>query len=191
MYELDDLTTIDTYDFISHCIALFVMVIFFIIIKRKDVLQFKATAPKFYVLAMLLGIGFVFFQALLNILYHLEIDPEFYTYEFTLKRLKLMFGLSIIIIAPITEELFFRGYLQRELTKKYKPYLAIFLASLLFAFIHLQIQSSIFNSSYIDWHHAYIAFFGGFISGVLFYKSKSITPSILYHIFWNLTVTVV
>ena len=34
----------------------------------------------------------------------------------------------------------------------------------------------------------YITFFGGLILGTLFYKSKSLIPAILAHIFWNLTV---
>ncbi|MEM6717901.1 MAG: type II CAAX endopeptidase family protein [Bacteroidota bacterium] len=179
------------YDFINSSIFLFVLTIIFTVCKRKDVLEFHKTKPKFYILAIFLGIGFVFFQAFLNLIYHFKLSYLFVDYNFSLSDLQSFNALAYTCIIPITEELFFRNYIQRELTQKYHPYLAITLASLLFAFIHLQIIIYLFHYPFIDWHHAYITLFGGLISGVLLYKSKSIVPSILFHICWNITVSVV
>ncbi|PCH99685.1 MAG: hypothetical protein COB81_10510 [Flavobacteriaceae bacterium] len=36
----------------------------------------------------------------------------------------------------------------------------------------------------------YIALFGGLISGVLYYKSNSIIPSIIFHVIWNLMANI-
>jgi len=189
--DIDSFNTLDIYSLVSECIFACILIILFISIKRKDVFEFKKTAPKFYILGILLGIGFVFFQSVLDFLYYFEIAPDLYNYKFAPEELKSFDALRSILLVPFIEELFFRNYLQRELIQKYKPCLAIFFTSLLFAYIHLQVEVAIFDNTSINWHHGYITLFGGYILGVLSYKSKSIIPSILLHIFWNLTVTIV
>jgi membrane protease YdiL (CAAX protease family) len=52
-------------------------------------------------------------------------------------NLMLIFG-SIAIVAPVVEELLFRGYLQNALARKMKPGFAIAIASAVFGAIHLQ-----------------------------------------------------
>ncbi|KAB1160833.1 CPBP family intramembrane metalloprotease [Tenacibaculum aiptasiae] len=49
----------------------------------------------------------------------------------------------------------------------------------------------ILESSNQDWHLFYLTFFGGIISGFLYFKSKSIEPSIVFHVFWNTMVYIV
>ncbi len=46
--------------------------------------------------------------------------------------------LAIAIIAPVVEELLFRGYLQTALAKRMKPWMAIAVSSLVFGAIHMQ-----------------------------------------------------
>jgi uncharacterized protein len=46
--------------------------------------------------------------------------------------------MAIAILAPLIEELLFRGYLQTALVEKMNHHLAIWLAALIFAIIHLQ-----------------------------------------------------
>ncbi|WP_298512320.1 CPBP family intramembrane glutamic endopeptidase [uncultured Kordia sp.] len=188
---IDSINTLDIYNLVSDCVFASILIILFISLKRKDVFEFNATAPKFYILGIILGIGFVFFQTILDFVYYFEVAPDLYNYKFAPENLKSIDTFRSIIIAPFVEELFFRNFLQRELIQKYKPYLAIFFTSLLFAYIHLQVEGAIFDDAYINWHHAYITFFGGYILGVLSFKSKSIIPAILLHMFWNLTVTIV
>lgn len=179
------------YDTINDVIVLIASVLLFKYFHQTSTLEFKKTNLKFIILAVILGIGYVFFQALLNCIYYFDFTSDFYEYKFTLENLYTFTAISSVLIVPIYEELFFRNYIQRKLSKEYKPYVAIFFASLLFALIHLPFESLFLDFIDFSWHHAYIAFFGGCISGILFYKSKSIIPSILFHMFWNLTVFVV
>ncbi|MEM6686116.1 MAG: type II CAAX endopeptidase family protein [Bacteroidota bacterium] len=182
---------IEVYDTLNSLIMLIILGMVFTIAKRKDVLTFKKTESNYYLLGILLGIGFVFFQPILNIIYYLEFTTNFIDYEFTIERLKSLNILAYVIFIPIAEELFFRNFIQRELSKTYKPYLAILLASLLFAFMHITFENIFLGYYFFNMHQAYITLFGGFISGVLLYKSQSVVPSILFHVFWNLTVHVV
>lgn len=171
---------------INSVVSLIFLLLIFKIIKRTDLLKFNKVDPKYYLSAIILGIGFVFFQSILNIFYHLKISSDLFDFDFTLDRLTNLNALATIFVVPITEELFFRNYLQVELTKNYKVFKAIIFSSLLFAFIHIPFVSLIYESINFNLHQAYITFFGGLISGVLLYKSKSIVPSIIFHIFWNL-----
>ncbi|MFB9053072.1 lysostaphin resistance A-like protein [Formosa undariae] len=95
--------------------------------------------------------------------------------------------IASIFVVPITEELFFRNYILRGLLQNYKPIIAIILSSLMFAFIHIPFISLFYEFLDFSLHQTYITIFGGLLSGILFYKSKSIVPSIIFHIFWNLT----
>lgn len=170
--------------------SIIILILVFKYTKHDDLPVLKKTKTIFYPLAILLGIGYVFFQSLLNILYFFEVSEDLFNYEFTLKHFTSLNIIAYILTIPITEELFFRNFIQRELSKNYKPHVAILFASLLFAFIHIPFTALFFEFMEFSIHHAYIALFGGLISGILFYKSKSIIPSILFHIFWNLTVYV-
>ena len=188
---MESVSLIKTSHFINSIITLVSLVFIFKSLKQSDLLKFDKPEPKYYFIALISGIGFVFFQSILNIFYHQEISSEIFDYNFTLEQLTSLSVISSIIFVPITEELFFRNYLLRRLIEKYKPLKAIILSSLLFAFIHVALVSLFFEFMDFSFHHAYIAMFGGLIAGMLFYKSKSIIPSIIFHIFWNLTSYVV
>ena len=182
--EMESVSLIKASHFVNSIITL-------VWLKQSDLLKLDKPEPKYYFIALISGIGFVFFQSILNIFYHQEISSELFDYDFTLERLTSLSVISSIIFVPITEELFFRNYLLRRLIEKHKPMKAIILSSLLFAFIHVPLVSLFFEFMDFSFHHAYIAMFGGFIAGILFYKSKSIIPSIIFHIFWNLTSYIV
>jgi membrane protease YdiL (CAAX protease family) len=171
---------------INDLITLILLILLFKLFKRTDLLEFKKTEPKYYLIAVLAGIGFVFFQSILNIIYYREASIDYFFTDFTLERLTSLNVLASIAIVPITEELVFRNYILRDLLKDNKPAVAIIISSLLFAFIHLPIMGSFLGGSMFSFHHAYITLFGGLIAGILFYKSKSIIPSIIFHVFWNL-----
>ncbi|WP_435263482.1 CPBP family intramembrane glutamic endopeptidase [Tenacibaculum sp. nBUS_03] len=99
--------------------------------------------------------------------------------------------ISAVLMIPIGEELFFREYIQNNLQKKISAVVSILLASLLFASIHSPYMNLILESSKQDWHLFYLTIFGGIISGILYLKSKSIGPSIIFHMFWNIMVYIV
>jgi membrane protease YdiL (CAAX protease family) len=82
---------------------------------------------------------------------------------------------TIVIIAPVFEEIFWRKQIFGLLLKKYSPALAIVLSSMLFACGHLRIYD--FGSLFI-W---------GLIFCFVYYKSKSIELSIFIHSISNLS----
>jgi len=171
-----------------NSIALLTLLIFVLkLLRRPDLLKINKSQTKYYVLAVILGIGFVFFQPILNIIYNVEFSSEAFHFNFDPQRLISFNVIALGVLFPITEEMFFRNYLQRELTKEYNPLLGIIIASVLFAFIHIPYQSLFVEFIDFSLHRPFITLFGGVILGILFYNSKSIIPSIIFHIIWNFT----
>ncbi|TKG96159.1 CPBP family intramembrane metalloprotease [Puteibacter caeruleilacunae] len=82
---------------------------------------------------------------------------------------------TVIFVAPLVEELIFRGIILDGLLKKYSPVFAIFFSGLLFALAH-------FN----PWQIV-TAFALGVFSGWMYYKTKSLLPCILIHFTANFT----
>jgi uncharacterized protein len=82
-------------------------------------------------------------------------------------------AIVIIGIAPILEELFFRGFILQGLVNKIGPYFGAVLTALLFAIVHLQFASFI------------PIFILSLILSILFIRSKSIWPCIIFHLINN------
>lgn len=80
-----------------------------------------------------------------------------------------------VIAAPILEELIFRGIILDGLLKKYSPKKSILIAAVLFGLIHL------------DRYQLVIAFLMGIFSGWVYYRTRSLTFSIIIHAVANLT----
>ncbi|MFB9054319.1 lysostaphin resistance A-like protein [Formosa undariae] len=154
----------------------------------------KKTHLKWYLCALILGMSFVFMQTPLNWIYNLIFGTE-YQIAYSIDGLAKAKFTNINIIAtvlmiPIGEELFFRGYIQNNLQKKTNTVVAILLTSLLFASIHAPYANLILDLIKQDWHLFYLALFGGIISGILYFKSKSIGPSIIFSMFWNIMISI-
>jgi len=182
------------YFFIQGVLQLIAVLIFIYFIKNRTLKKLvKTTHYKWYLFALILGISFVFMQTPLKWIYNLLFGTDYYiAYRFDgLQKFKNINLISINLLIPIGEELFFREYLQNNLQKKTNTIVAIILASVLFASIHSPYMNLILESLKQDWHLFYLTIFGGLISGLLYFKSKSIGPSIIFHIFWNLMVTIV
>ncbi|ATP40974.1 CPBP family intramembrane metalloprotease [Solibacillus sp. R5-41] len=86
----------------------------------------------------------------------------------------ILFFVNICILAPIWEELFFRGILLRRLTLKWSPQKSIIVSSLLFGLIHVNPITVLF------------AFFFGCVLGYAYLKTKSIIVPIVVHSFSNI-----
>lgn len=184
-----------SYFFLIQGFLQFLVVLFFIHFFTKTPLKNlpQKTTLIWYLIAIVLGSSFIFLQYLLIYLISLFFDIEG-NIIFDFDRLGNIADIniiSLIILGPIAEELFFRQYLQKSLTDKYKPIFAILMASLLFALIHAPYLNLILESANETWKRSYIAFFGGLITGYSFYKSKSIGPPILMHISWNFMAIIV
>jgi membrane protease YdiL (CAAX protease family) len=82
---------------------------------------------------------------------------------------------TIVIVAPILEELIFRGIILNGFLKRYSPFYAILFSSLLFGIGHV-------NPSQII-----VASLAGAFLGWVFYKTKSLLLCILLHFVNNCT----
>lgn len=80
--------------------------------------------------------------------------------------------LSIGLIAPIGEELIFRGIIQRGLNQNIKPKWAIMISALLFMFVHQPNQYP-------------LAITAGLLFGYTYYKTNNILFPIILHIVAN------
>lgn len=86
--------------------------------------------------------------------------------------------LSITLLAPILEELLFRGAIQGALQRQIKPWGAIMISSLLFGLVHMNLAQIPF------------AFFLGIIFGWLYYRTGSLLPGVVGHILNNTVATI-
>ncbi|QCE42302.1 CPBP family intramembrane glutamic endopeptidase [Psychroserpens sp. NJDZ02] len=182
------------YFLIQGFLQLLGVLIFIYFIKNQNFKYLiKKTNRKWYLFAVILGISFVLMQTPLKWIYNILFETEYYiAYRFDgLPKFKNINLIASILLIPIGEELFFREYIQNNLQKKTNTIVSILLASVLFASIHSPYMNLILESSKQDWHLFYLTIFGGIISGILYFKSKSIGPSIIFHMFWNLMVIIV
>lgn len=182
------------FDYIHVINGIFSIISVFIFVRLMKTSETKLpqeTQLKWYLFAFIIGGIYFFIQIPLNVIYYFIAGSEY--------NVSIIFDgftnfnnanvIAIILLIPIVEELFFREFLQQNLQKKFKPIIAILIASFFFASIHLPYEALILTEINLSPHRAYIALFGGLISGILYYKSKSIGPSIVMHVMWNLVVT--
>ena len=82
----------------------------------------------------------------------------------------LLLSTTIVALAPLGEEILFRGFLQKKLEESWQDITrAVLVTSLFFAFIHM--------NSYWFIQIYFLGIFLGFLS----WKSKSIIPSLILH----------
>jgi membrane protease YdiL (CAAX protease family) len=96
--------------------------------------------------------------------------------------------LFIVVWAALGEELFYRGYLQARLRRRFGPVAAIAVASLLFAVRHY--TQVLMAWPHVPWGPATIWVAGVFVVGValgwLYEASGSLLPPIVAHYLFNL-----
>jgi len=85
---------------------------------------------------------------------------------------------AVMVIAPVFEEIMCRGLIMGELMKIMRPWVAIALQALLFGAVH----GVLFQSSF--------AVAVGIVLGILYYKTKSIVPSVVCHTVFNASVII-
>ncbi|GAB5419129.1 MAG: hypothetical protein Crog4KO_06370 [Crocinitomicaceae bacterium] len=179
----------DYFEIISSVFVLISVAIFSILVNRKFSLKPQNSHAWWYLIGAICGALFVFMQTPLNWGYDWIAGTNYdITYDFDgIPYLLSLYTIASILLIPIAEELFFRDFLQRSLQKHVHPIMAIGTCALLFGAIHLPYENLfLFEGRSFSFHHAYITFFGGTILGVIYYKSKSVGPTIVMHMFWNL-----
>ena len=81
--------------------------------------------------------------------------------------------IAAVIVAPIGEEIIYRGMITKLLLEEYRPTKAILISALIFGVIHL-------NPAQIPG-----AFLLGLLFGWLYYKTRSVIPGIILHFINN------
>jgi hypothetical protein len=81
--------------------------------------------------------------------------------------------LIAVIIAPLVEELFFRGFVLQTLVKKISPFWGVILTGLIFASVHFEFQSIM------------PLLILSLVLNILYIKTNSIWPGIVFHVFNN------
>lgn len=76
---------------------------------------------------------------------------------------------TVIVLAPVFEEMLFRGIIQESASRFYGPLAGILVASTIFAIVHPNPQQVI------------NAFFSGVILGYIYYRTRSLIPVIAIH----------
>ncbi len=77
--------------------------------------------------------------------------------------------ITIVLVAPFCEEMLFRGIILRGFLAHYSASTAILLSSLLFSLVHM------------NWYQIPFTFVFGLFVGWLYFRSRSLWPSILAH----------
>lgn len=118
---------------------------------------------------------------LLNIQINKVLPPPTWFWELFERVFNHRFGfwgsvVKVAIIAPIIEEILFRGIIMHGLMRNYRPWYAIFLSGILFSLFHLN-----------PWQMSY-TFFLGLLLGWLMVLTKSLPLAILVHSINNLIV---
>jgi uncharacterized protein len=132
---------------------------------------------KLYLRAIAIGIGLFFAVVLLDLLLGLFSAatniPLPTNVQTLLAGTPLYFLVFTFLIAPINEEILFRGFLV--------PRIGIVLSAIIFAVLHL---------SYLSISEFLAAFFFALLAGYVFKRTKSLYPSIVAHMLVN-AVTVI
>lgn len=102
-------------------------------------------------------------------------DSALQGFEFTYFYQVLITLFSIIVIAPLFEEILFRGLIMNEFLKIMRPWAAIVCQATFFAVAHF----SLFQSSF--------AFAVGIVLGIIYFKTKNIKTVAISHAAFNLT----
>jgi len=93
---------------------------------------------------------------------------------------------SSVILAPVTEEIFFRGYLLEKLNVFSNKYYAILISAFLFGFIHLPRLSI---GMYDPAGFVFTFILGG-LFGWVYCEGKSLAYPIVFHALWNLSASI-
>jgi len=102
--------------------------------------------------------------------------PDFLRETYTTARVLPLYWLAIAIAAPLSEELFFRGFLYRGLAEsRLGPWGAIIFSALVWALIHTQYEL----------FYVVMIFVGGLLLGYARWRSGSVLLAFVMHAVWN------
>jgi len=146
--------------------------------RRPEIFQITSLKPLDYLLILLaFGVIYTYFNKLLFVGGDIKNDLLFFRHS----PQAFLVALQPFIIGPILEELVYRGALMTSFFEKSKFYLDCLLSAVMFSVAHL---SSYGLSLEVFKNYAFL----GLILAILFRKTRSIYPSILVHMAWNIYI---
>lgn len=99
-----------------------------------------------------------------------------YVLAYSTPRDILLIGFVVVVLAPLSEELVFRGFIYGGLRKRVGKLLALLLTSLAFAVVHFQFHWAMFSQIMLL----------GIILALIYEKTRSLIVPILAHSLYNL-----
>ena len=132
---------------------------------------------KLYMWAVVAALGLLIFDLMAGFYLPIPEDPEIM--ETLAQMMTNPVGLlSVCLIGPLAEEVILRGAVERRLLQKHwNPWFAIVISALLFAIIHFNFAQG-FTATVI-----------GIFMGWVYYRTRSIWPTVLIHVVNNTAAT--
>lgn len=145
---------------------------------------------KYVALAMAGGLTMVIIQPSITVAFSyipgFEVFRDHQFVAVIFKPTDVFYIASTALLAPISEELFFRGFLLKGLLRKYKSWIAILISALIFGIWHF----NFFDPNILVAKHIFVTFLGGLAMGYLYFKSEKLIYPIIFHVSWNVLVVI-
>lgn len=144
--------------------------------------EFKLDNYKFSILKYLIIVS-IGLELIYQPLFDLDKLIEFYVNGFidfpktnySIDKTDLIYQIStVVLIAPILEEFFFRKFLISKLLKKHNALTSLLISSFCFAIIHIETPYNLIPSLIF-----------GILSGLIYQKTRKVFYSIFFHILMN------
>ncbi len=149
----------------------------------RETVHNEKVAPMVNIMAICLAIGarmsvnaYYYFSQSIQLLKKSIDDASLLTPQLSTASQLLAAVFAIVVIAPLFEEILFRGIVFDQLSQIMRPWAAIFLQAILFGVAHAVLFQSIF------------AFVIGILLGIVYYKTRNILTCALCHSAFNLSV---
>jgi len=158
-----------------------------------NIMQLKGALKGLFVYGMpyLLFVGFLF-VFLVNYMYTSRTLTS--PFLFNLYRSQLLLFLLMALCSGIYEEVVFRGLIIHKIESLLKnKYLrtntvfTILISSVFFSLMHFTVIFTDGSGASIAWQFIF-SFIVGFYFAVIYLKSKTLIPCMVFHFFWNFTI---
>jgi membrane protease YdiL (CAAX protease family) len=108
---------------------------------------------------------------------------------FSIKNLGVLLTAMVLVsvVAPITEEIFYRWTVIETLKTGSKKWTSILLSAIIFALAHS--SSNIRSSFYFFVVHLISTLFMGIILGYVYYRTRKVINTIILHALWNFLIS--
>jgi len=177
---------IDYLSILDSMVYLIILIILISFRKRTNLEYWSDNNSLIFYLISIIIIAFTFRISVdpiyrFDLIFNSSDFPTNFSREVSLFK-KFAVFLNIVLLAPIVEELVFRGIILNKIVKEYGIITSLLVSSLLFSLIHINFYPFSFNIiSFLN------AFFLGIITGLIFLKigiKYSITLHFLINLIW-------